>query len=53
MGKSANRRATARNEQRKRQLQTQIKVSKIYHETKEFNKVIPIFSKSNKLSRYV
>lgn len=52
MGKSANRRATARNEQRKRQLQSKIKVSKIYG-TKKFNKEILLFSKSNKLSRYV
>lgn len=51
MGKSANRRATARNEQRKRKLQSKIKISKIYA-TKELNKGIPLFSKSNKLSRY-
>ena len=55
MGRSANRRATARNEQRKKQLQNQekSKLSKNYHEVKGVSKQIPVFFKPDKSPRYL
>ncbi len=53
MGRSANRRATARNVQRKKQLQNQSKLSKNYHEVKGVSKQVPVFFKPDKSPRYI
>lgn len=55
MGRSANRRATARNVQRKKQLQNQTKSksSKNYHEVKGVSKQVPVFFKPDRSPRYL
>ena len=57
MGRSANRRATARNVQRKKQLQNQSKskskLSKNYHEVKGVSKQVPVFFKPDRSPRYL
>ncbi|MGL5023693.1 MAG: hypothetical protein ACRC5S_10330 [Cetobacterium sp.] len=55
MGRSANRRATARNVQRKKQLQSQTKskLSKNYHEVKGISKQVPVFFKPDRSPRYL